>query len=285
MTTTDAAFLAEVDDFLVSFDLPTFPTLRTLTSDEDSDEASSTDAVPTVQNAPKSQASSVGSRGTKKQPLCNAEAAAKLEMDRAKDRKRRSAYRERRRVEKETLQQQVGDLSTELLNLQKARQAERSLASSAWEMVSKRQLQARLNAEEKQRRLIQAVESHASAIEDLKGLHDRLCIADDTIAHSIPSKAATALVSSARATSSHDLQTVSTKTLARSDHPGMLRLEYLRKMLLYALLCLLAKALAANPCFGFAMQYCQLRMPNALVVFAKAFRWSKQSEALFFSFI
>ncbi|KAJ8542703.1 hypothetical protein ON010_g12108 [Phytophthora cinnamomi] len=145
----------------------------------DSDEASSTDAVPTVQNAPKSQASSVGSRGTKKQPLCNAEAAAKLEMDRAKDRKRRSAYRERRRVEKETLQQQVGDLSTELLNLQKARQAERSLASSAWEMVSKRQLQARLNAEEKQRRLIQAVESHASAIEDLKGLHDRLCIADD----------------------------------------------------------------------------------------------------------
>jgi hypothetical protein len=75
-----------------------------------------------------------------------------------------------------------------------------------------------------------------------------------------------------------------TKTLARR-RPGMLRLEYLRKMLLYALLCLLAKAVAANPCVGFAMQYCQLRMPNALVMFAKAFRWHKPSEALFFSFI
>ncbi|EGZ10712.1 hypothetical protein PHYSODRAFT_337488 [Phytophthora sojae] len=106
-----------------------------------------------------------------------------------------------------------------------------------------------------------------------------------TIAHSIPSKATAAMAASEHTVSSHDLQTVRTKSLARSSHPGMLRLEYLRKMLLYALLCLLAKALAANPCFGFALQYCQLRMPNALVVFAKAFRWSKTSEALFFSFI
>ncbi|KAG7382553.1 hypothetical protein PHYPSEUDO_004752 [Phytophthora pseudosyringae] len=63
-------------------------------------------------------------------------------------------------------------------------------------------------------------------------------------------------------------------------HPGMLRLEsHLRKMLLYSLLCLLAKALAANPCFGFAMQYCQLRMPNALVAFARAFARPRRSSS------
>ncbi|KAL3665665.1 hypothetical protein V7S43_009098 [Phytophthora oleae] len=82
---------------------------------------------------------------------------------------------------------------------------------------------------------------------------------------------------------STDLQT--SKLIESHRPPGMLRLNYLRKMLLYALLCLLAKAVAANPCFGFAMQYCQLRMPNALVVFAKAFRWNQSSEALFFSFV
>ncbi|KAG1703548.1 hypothetical protein DVH05_007492 [Phytophthora capsici] len=80
-----------------------------------------------------------------------------------------------------------------------------------------------------------------------------------------------------------DLQT--SKLIESHGHPGMLRLNYLRKMLMYTLLCLLVKAVAANPCFGFAMQYCQLRMPNALVVFAKAFRWNQPSEALFFSFI
>ncbi|OWZ18994.1 hypothetical protein PHMEG_0006818 [Phytophthora megakarya] len=91
---------------------------------------------------------------------------------------------------------------------------------------------------------------------------------------------------SALASSDTELQTTSTKLVGRRHHyPGMLRLEYLRKMLLYAVLCLFAKALAANPCFGFAMQYCQLRMPNALVVFAKAFRWTEPSEALFFSFV
>ncbi|KAG2787477.1 hypothetical protein Pcac1_g3254 [Phytophthora cactorum] len=83
---------------------------------------------------------------------------------------------------------------------------------------------------------------------------------------------ATALASSTRTNSSETL-------LVRHRYPP---LEYLRKMLLYSLLCLLARALAANPCFGFAMQYCQLRMPSALVLFAK---WSRPSEALFFSFI
>ncbi|ETK71934.1 hypothetical protein F441_21369 [Phytophthora nicotianae CJ01A1] len=87
-----------------------------------------------------------------------------------------------------------------------------------------------------------------------------------------PSKTSTALVSSARTNSSET-------PMARHCYPS---LDYLRKMLLYSLLCLLAKALTANPCFRFAMQYCQLRVPNALILFAK---WSRPSEALFFSFV
>lgn len=82
---------------------------------------------------------------------------------------------------------------------------------------------------------------------------------------------------------------VSTSSCSRELQPrrpmGLLRLDYLHKMCMYALLCLLAKAVAANPCFGFLVQYCQLRAPNGLLVFAKAFRWGKPSEALFFSFV
>ncbi|EGZ10709.1 hypothetical protein PHYSODRAFT_518945 [Phytophthora sojae] len=174
---TDSAFLAEVEDFLVSFDLPTFPTLRTLASDGNSDEALPIDAVSKHEEAPQPLPSST-SAALKKTPL---DAATKLELERAKDRKRRSAYRERRRAEKETLQKQVGELSEEKVALKKIKDAERSVASAAWEMVAKRQLQARLNAEEKQRRLIQAVESQANVIEEFKGfMHERLSIVDDT---------------------------------------------------------------------------------------------------------
>ncbi|KAE8877627.1 hypothetical protein PF005_g25819 [Phytophthora fragariae] len=178
---TDASFLAEVEDFLVSLDLPTFPTLRSLTSDEIGDESSRIDAVPTPQEAPKSLDSTAAPTNVRKKKFrSEMDAAAKLEMERAKDRKRRSAYRERRKIEKETLQKQAGELSAELAQLQKAKQAKRSLASSAWEMVAKRQLQARLNAEEKQRRLVRAVESQANVIEEFKGfMHERLSIVDD----------------------------------------------------------------------------------------------------------
>ncbi|GMF61918.1 unnamed protein product [Phytophthora fragariaefolia] len=158
---TDAAFLDEVDDFLVSFELPTLPNLRPMDDD----------AVSTPQDAPKLPDCTAG-RKTQPQPL---DAAAKLQLMREKDRKRRSGYRERRKLEKATLEKEVGGLSAQLLELQRARRAKRSLASSAWEMVAKRQLQARVDAEEKQRRLITAVESQANAIEQFKDiLHCRL---------------------------------------------------------------------------------------------------------------
>ncbi|GMF16769.1 unnamed protein product [Phytophthora fragariaefolia] len=158
---TDATFLDEVDDFLASFELPTLPNLRPMDDD----------AVSTPQDAPKLPDCTAG-RKTQPQPL---DAAAKLQLMREKDRKRRSAYRERRKLEKATLEKEVGGLSAQLLELQRARRAKRSLASSAWEMVAKRQLQARVDVEEKQRRLITAVESQANVIEQFKDiLHCRL---------------------------------------------------------------------------------------------------------------
>ncbi|KAL3665651.1 hypothetical protein V7S43_009086 [Phytophthora oleae] len=164
MTTPDAVFLDEVEDFLVSFDLPIFPTLHTLTGLDNSDESSPSEAVP-----PKAVDSSKG-RKKSKQTL---DPVAKHELEKAKDRKRRSTYRERRRVEKETLKQQVGELSTELAELQKAKEADRYLASSAWEMVANRQLQARVDAEEKQRRLLRAIESRGALIQDFQSIiHD-----------------------------------------------------------------------------------------------------------------
>ncbi|KAF1788741.1 AMP-binding enzyme C-terminal domain [Phytophthora cactorum] len=74
------------------------------------------------------------------------------------------------KVEKEALQQQVGELTTELAEVQKAKENERSLATSAWEMMAKRQLQARVNAEEKQRRLIRVIESRTALIQEFQGV-------------------------------------------------------------------------------------------------------------------
>ncbi|KAH7468674.1 hypothetical protein KRP22_011879 [Phytophthora ramorum] len=175
MTRSDAAFLEEVEDFLLSFDLPTFPTLRTLADDETSGEASPMRAVSTVKIAPRPVDSKKSRTTTQK-----LKPDAKRELEKEKDRKRRNAYRERRRVEKETLQQQVGELTTELSDLQKAHQAEGSLASSAWALVAKRQQQARVNAEVKQRRLVRAVEAHAALIQEMHGfVHNRLTNGDD----------------------------------------------------------------------------------------------------------
>ncbi|OWZ01376.1 hypothetical protein PHMEG_00027249 [Phytophthora megakarya] len=88
-------------------------------------------------------------------------------MLKAKDRKRRSEYRERRRVEKETLQQQVEELTTIVTEQQKAKNL---LVSSTWEMVAKRQLQARLNSEAEQRRLYTAIESRSAVLHKLSGI-------------------------------------------------------------------------------------------------------------------
>ncbi|KAG1709501.1 hypothetical protein DVH05_020152 [Phytophthora capsici] len=157
MTELNTAFLNEVEDFLVSFDLHMPLTFHGLTDHDNSDEASSSDAAP----APKEKNS--------QQYL---DPVAKHELEKAKDRKRRSIYREKRRAEKETLKQQVGELSTELAKLQKGKEGDsgRSQISSAWEMMANRQLQARVNSEENQRRLLRAIESQAALIHGFQNI-------------------------------------------------------------------------------------------------------------------
>ncbi|GMF12988.1 unnamed protein product [Phytophthora lilii] len=182
---TDAAFLEEVEDFLVSFDLPMFPVFQPLADSEKSVAASPVDTVLTATEASKAVTCTAGRGRKKTQPALDA--ATKLELERAKDRKRRSTYRERRRVEKETLQQQVGELSAELAELQKAKQTERSLAPAAWEMVAKRQLQARVNAEEKQRRLLQAIDARAAIIQEFQGVL-RVCATEVNTVSDAPYK-------------------------------------------------------------------------------------------------
>ncbi|KAG7382566.1 hypothetical protein PHYPSEUDO_004765 [Phytophthora pseudosyringae] len=179
MATHDAALLDEVEDFLVSFDLPIFATLHALA---DGDEASRADTVKA--EAPTPVDSTKNSKRRKK-PHQVLDPVAKRELEKAKDRKRRSTYRERRRIEKETLQQQVGELTTELAELQRAKEAERSLASSAWEMVAKRQLQGRVNAEEKQRSLLRTMEARAASIQEFQGVlqHGLATVADAANKH------------------------------------------------------------------------------------------------------
>ncbi|KAL3665650.1 hypothetical protein V7S43_009085 [Phytophthora oleae] len=158
MSSSDAAFLAEVEDFLVSCDLPTFP-VPSLGASDGSDEllaANCTAIGPTpVDDATNSKG---GRKNTT--PL---DAATKLERKRANDRKRRSTYRERRQIEKETLKRQIGELSAEVVKLQNAK---RSVTSTAWELVAKRHAQARQNAEDEQQFLVKNIASRAKTIQD-----------------------------------------------------------------------------------------------------------------------
>ncbi|GMF38529.1 unnamed protein product [Phytophthora fragariaefolia] len=175
--TTDSAFLAELEDFLVSFDLPTFLTLHSLDGDEDTAEVPPVQAALTPAKPIVCAAVRTRRRRKKKQPM---DTAAKLEMMREKERKRRSAYRAREKAERENLQKQVEELSAEVMGLQTANQTDNTLASTAWKMVAKRELQARVDAEEKQHRLIKAVEYQAEVIKEFNCFfHDHLSVVDD----------------------------------------------------------------------------------------------------------
>ncbi|KUF90687.1 hypothetical protein AM588_10004723 [Phytophthora nicotianae] len=93
-------------------------------------------------------------------------AAERHELEKAKDRKRRQGYRERRRIERESLQQEVEKLTKELRNAS----GRKNLLASAWEMLAKRQLAARMAAEAEQRRLFKAVSSRAVLLEEFQDL-------------------------------------------------------------------------------------------------------------------
>ncbi|KAG6603123.1 Mannan polymerase complex subunit mnn9 [Phytophthora cinnamomi] len=91
-----------------------------------------------------------------------------LDLERTKDRKRRSAYRERQRQEKEHLRQEIGKLTEELGHLQNTKERNTLAMPVYWEMMAKRQLQARLNAEAEQRRLYTVIDSQAALIHEFR---------------------------------------------------------------------------------------------------------------------
>ncbi|KAG7386141.1 hypothetical protein PHYBOEH_008778 [Phytophthora boehmeriae] len=154
--TTDDVFLAEVEDFLTSIDLPTFPPAQALDEDVDSDPPTERVAVATLD-----------AQYTRKTPPKHSD-ELKYELERAKDRKRRSAYRERRRIERETLQQQVRELSKQLSDLENGEDIGRQLSKSAWKMIAHTQYQHRVNAEAYQRQLIAAINTRSALIRDFQ---------------------------------------------------------------------------------------------------------------------
>ncbi|KAJ8577935.1 hypothetical protein ON010_g1274 [Phytophthora cinnamomi] len=162
-STPDAKFLAEMDEFLLEFDLPTFPLLQALDVGEP---ATSSPGAHERVDINVSGGDSRTSKGIK--PPSTVDAAAKLERVRAKDRKRRSACRERERQEKEHLRQEIGELTEELEHLQKTKEHSKLVISAPWEMVAKWQQQARLNAEAHQRRLCAAIESRTVLLHELQ---------------------------------------------------------------------------------------------------------------------
>ncbi|RLN94359.1 hypothetical protein BBJ28_00027159 [Nothophytophthora sp. Chile5] len=147
----DAAFLAKVAEFLDSFDVPTFPEGDSLLGVEEPS-ASSGAAIATE--------------------FC----FERSELQKAKDRKRRNEYRERQKIERESLQCQVGELSAELNEVQRDKENEEKEADDlmlpilAWKTIANRHLEVRLASEARQRQLQAAVEARAALIEDLSGL-------------------------------------------------------------------------------------------------------------------
>ncbi|KAG7384948.1 hypothetical protein PHYPSEUDO_002094 [Phytophthora pseudosyringae] len=96
-----------------------------------------------------------------------------VEDVRSRDAIRRSTYRKKQKAQKADLYQQVEELSTQLTELQNKKDAANTrrglgLAPTAlWQVLANRHLQARLLAEEHQRRLREAVERRSALICDL----------------------------------------------------------------------------------------------------------------------
>ncbi|RLN80927.1 hypothetical protein BBJ28_00003397 [Nothophytophthora sp. Chile5] len=93
---------------------------------------------------------------------------------RSKDAKRRSTYREKQKSQRDALRRQVTELSSELVVLQEARTAaqnrgghEMATSGRLWKALASQRLQARLVAEEQQRRLHAAIVKRSALIESI----------------------------------------------------------------------------------------------------------------------
>ncbi|GMF33507.1 unnamed protein product [Phytophthora lilii] len=157
---TDAAFLAEVDGFLASIDLPVLP----LSTENCITESSGNESILALGNSKKGICA-IHQRQSKNG--LGMDAAEKHELEKAKDRRRRRMYREQRRLERESLQQEIGMLTKVLRRI---KGNEKLVCHSAWRMLAKRQLAARRSAEAQHRKLGQAVSTQASLIKEFHRL-------------------------------------------------------------------------------------------------------------------
>ncbi|GMF65943.1 unnamed protein product [Phytophthora lilii] len=150
----------DVEDFLTSCDLSAFelPNLSNGCDDSTTELSISDSTKDHPPHEPKK-------RGRKKSTI---DPVIKLELDRIKDRKRCSRYRARQRDERQSLKQQVKTLTAELAERKKAQETSRQLSTSAWKMLAQSELEARLNSEEQQRLLYEAVEARAAFIREFQ---------------------------------------------------------------------------------------------------------------------
>ncbi|RLN96766.1 hypothetical protein BBJ28_00014670 [Nothophytophthora sp. Chile5] len=176
----DAEFLEEVAEFLDSFDLPAYPAAFLDAEDgllpTEEPFVGSGAAIATAFASDGAVPSGRKKAKTKRLKPKRDVTSSTRELQKAKDRKRRNEYRERQKIERKSLQRQVGELSVELDQVQKAKENEEMEADDlmppilAWKTIANRQLEVRLASETQQRQLQSAVRARAALIQDLSGL-------------------------------------------------------------------------------------------------------------------
>ncbi|RLN54252.1 hypothetical protein BBJ28_00005617 [Nothophytophthora sp. Chile5] len=129
-----------------------------------------TDSECTSVDGERSASDSVGASSASSSPA-NATGSSD---GRSKDAKRRCTYREKQKNQRDDLRRQVTELSSELVVLQEAHTAaenksRREMATSGkmWKALASQRLQARLIAEEQQRRLHAAIVKRSTLIESI----------------------------------------------------------------------------------------------------------------------
>ncbi|KAG3239137.1 hypothetical protein PI124_g15921 [Phytophthora idaei] len=151
--TLDATTIEQVEQFLTPFTLSTSSDIDERTGHEDP-----ASGRVTASSKPRR-------RGRKKS---NVDPVTKREMDRLKDRKRCSSYRQRQRNERESLHKEVRVLTAKLHTAK-----EETALSSGWEVCAQRQLEARLESENEQTRLCEAIRARAAYIREFQELAQR----------------------------------------------------------------------------------------------------------------
>ncbi|KAL3664777.1 hypothetical protein V7S43_009957 [Phytophthora oleae] len=158
MTTSDAALLAEVETFLSECDSPTLH----VPSIEAQDIEGSTTKTTALSDLPSQHQANVRGRRRLK-----SSGDPKREREKAKDRERRAEYRERRLKERTDLLRQVKELTAELEESQKAKEATASMSSTAWKLLAQRLKHEREEAEEHQQRLRAEVNARSTLVKDI----------------------------------------------------------------------------------------------------------------------